>query len=40
MAIRYVADGVQSNALAGIYKHFIKFLVVGSSTGGNLYNAL
>lgn len=40
MVIRYVADGVQSNVPAGVYEHFIKFLVVESSTGENLYNTL
>ena len=40
MVIRYVADGVQSNAPAGVYEHFIKFLVVESSTGENVYTLL
>ena len=40
MVIRYVADGVQSNAPAGVYEHFIKFSVVESSTGESLHNTL
>ena len=40
MVIRCVADGVQSNASAGVYEHFIKFLVVETSTGENLCNSL
>ncbi|XP_055496017.1 uncharacterized protein LOC129699943 [Leucoraja erinacea] len=40
MVIRNVADGVQSNALAGVYEHFIKFIVVQSSTDEHLYNTL
>ena len=40
MVVRYVADGEQSNAPAGVYEHFIKFLGVESNTGENLCNTL
>ncbi|XP_065671839.1 uncharacterized protein LOC136089706 [Hydra vulgaris] len=40
MALRYVADGTHSDVPAGIYEHFIKFIIVESSTGENLFNTL
>ncbi|XP_065681425.1 uncharacterized protein LOC101241746 [Hydra vulgaris] len=40
MVLRYVADGTHSDVPAGIYKHFIKFIIVESSTGENLFNTL
>ncbi|XP_032621703.1 zinc finger MYM-type protein 1-like [Chelonoidis abingdonii] len=40
LTIRYVADGVSPNIPAGVYEHFIKFIVVESSTGEYLYNIL
>ena len=40
LVIRYVADGTKSNIPAGVYEHFIKFLVVESSTGKILFNTL
>ncbi|XP_065667637.1 uncharacterized protein LOC101237043 isoform X2 [Hydra vulgaris] len=40
MVLRYVADGTHSDVPAGIYEHFIKFIIVESSTGENLFNTL
>ncbi|XP_039373733.1 zinc finger MYM-type protein 1-like [Mauremys reevesii] len=40
LTIRYVADGVSPSIPAGVYEHFIKFIVVESSTGEYLYNIL
>ncbi|XP_039355879.1 52 kDa repressor of the inhibitor of the protein kinase-like [Mauremys reevesii] len=40
LTIRYVADGASPNIPAGVYEHFIKFIVVESSTGDYLYNIL
>uniref|UniRef100_A0A8C3IGQ8 TTF-type domain-containing protein n=1 Tax=Chrysemys picta bellii TaxID=8478 RepID=A0A8C3IGQ8_CHRPI len=40
LTIRYVADGVSPNIPAGVYEHFIKFIVVENSTGECLYNIL
>ena len=40
MIIRYVADGGQPNVPLGIYEHFIKFIVVETSTGKNLCETL
>ncbi|GBN03600.1 Zinc finger MYM-type protein 1 [Araneus ventricosus] len=40
LIIRYVADGVNSKAPAGIHEHYIQFIVVEISTGENLYNTL
>nr|XP_047133848.1 uncharacterized protein LOC101240817 [Hydra vulgaris] len=40
MVLRYVADGTHSDVPAGIYEHFIKFVIVESSTGENLFNTL
>ena len=40
MVLRYVADGSHSDVPAGVYEHFIKFIVVESSTGEHLFNTL
>ncbi|XP_004205865.3 uncharacterized protein LOC101239811 [Hydra vulgaris] len=40
MVLRYVADSTHSDVPAGIYEHFIKFIIVESSTGENLFNTL
>ena len=40
LVIRYVSDCSNSDVTVGVYEHFIKFLVVKSSTGENLFNVL
>lgn len=40
MVLRYVADGSHSHVPAGVYEHFIKFIIVESSTGEHLFNTL
>ncbi|KAL3848255.1 hypothetical protein ACJMK2_019124 [Sinanodonta woodiana] len=40
MVLRYVADGSHSHVPAGVYEHFIKFIIVVSSTGEHLFNTL
>ncbi|KAL3888791.1 hypothetical protein ACJMK2_001152 [Sinanodonta woodiana] len=40
MVLRYVADGSHSHVSAGVYEHFIKFIIVESSTGEHLFNTL
>jgi len=40
MVLRYVADGSHSHVPAGVYEHFIKFIIVESSTGKHLFNTL
>ena len=40
MVLRYVADGSHADTPTGVDEHFVKFMVVESSTGENLFKPL